>query len=997
MSVNLGGQPSYVSSLCDWQKSWTGNSGQSASLYYSFNTSLMFSNPNSLTMQWNGGTQPVAFVGAITATEQSAAATAFGKWSDVAQLTFNATSSGDPQIVFLTGDYQGTGAAPGGTTWYSYSGSQFQNADIGLLDNAGDPTVGQRGFELIMHEIGHSLALDHPDGNPAELSRDVTIMSYSDGDVVDTGTNAVTPMIYDVAAIQFLYGANRSFHTGADTYTLTGTNEAKTIWDAGGTDTITVGASGNAVIDLRGGVDGSGNPHWSHLGNQYMAIAFDPQNTSGVVNIEKATGGSGNDTIYGGDVANTIQGGTGNDSIDAGAGDDVITYHAGDGIDTVEGGIGMDTYDFQLDEAYFHGDASKDFTITDADNRFEITTVATFVDRGWPTEGHWDLVSPHWDINGAGCELVFGSGGDDLILAYKDGSYMGVNFHHIVVSDVGKDLSYGADLFDYLWANNLIQISSDYSHFTVEVGTPVHGTAGADTITTDEETRIVDGAGGADTFVATSATAYDLLITDFSSSQGDHLDITAFDGTVDSLSDMNINNGSGSAMLTLPLTGDDVVVTLSGLTASQIGASYFISNTLNYGTGVTVNGTSGADTLGGGAANDIYNGNDGADSISSWTGNDSITGGNGNDTLYGSYGQDTVLGGDNADSVFGDAGNDSLSGDANADTIHGGDGSDTVLGGTGTDSIFGDGNNDALDGGTGADTMAGGTGDDAYTVDNTGDVVTENASEGTDAVSSSVTYTLSSNTENLTLTGASAINGTGNTLSNVLTGNTAANTFTSGDGNDVISGLAGNDTVHGDGGDDNASGGDDADRLYGDDGNDSINGDAGDDVIYGGIGNDSLRGGDGEDTISGEDGTDTIYGDDEDDHLYGGTGIDTIYGYGADDYIKGGDGTDRIYGKEGNDSLFGEADADTFYMQSGGGVDKIYDFEGAGATGGDFIRIESNLNSSGITDFASLSSHITYDDANSKATIDFGGGNNVTLMAGVGAGHHFISSDFSFY
>ena len=60
--------------------------------------------------------------------------------------------------------------------------------------------------------------------------------------------------------------------------------------------------------------------------------------------------------------------------------------------------------------------------------------------------------------------------------------------------------------------------------------------------------------------------------------------------------------------------------------------------------------------------------------------------------------------------------------------------------------------------------MAGGAGNDTYIVDNTGDVVTEAANAGTDLVYSSVTYTLTANVENLTLTGSSNINGTGNTL-----------------------------------------------------------------------------------------------------------------------------------------------------------------------------------------------------------------------------------------
>src|SRR6185436_10733278 len=99
--------------------------------------------------------------------------------------------------------------------------------------------------------------------------------------------------------------------------------------------------------------------------------------------------------------------------------------------------------------------------------------------------------------------------------------------------------------------------------------------------------------------------------------------------------------------------------------------------------------------------------------------------------------------------------------------------------------ITGNSGNNVLDGGAGADQMAGGAGDDTYVMDNAGDTVTENANEGTDLVQSSVSFTLGANIENLTLTGTSAINGTGNSLGNVIAGNA---------GNNVLTGGAGDDT-----------------------------------------------------------------------------------------------------------------------------------------------------------------------------------------------------------
>jgi Ca2+-binding RTX toxin-like protein len=90
--------------------------------------------------------------------------------------------------------------------------------------------------------------------------------------------------------------------------------------------------------------------------------------------------------------------------------------------------------------------------------------------------------------------------------------------------------------------------------------------------------------------------------------------------------------------------------------------------------------------------------------------------------------------------------------------------------------------------------MAGGHGDDIYLVDDALDVVTEAASEGTDTIQSSVSFSVATNVENLTLTGSASINGTGNASNNILTGNSAANILSGGAGADVLTGLGGADT-----------------------------------------------------------------------------------------------------------------------------------------------------------------------------------------------------------
>jgi len=138
--------------------------------------------------------------------------------------------------------------------------------------------------------------------------------------------------------------------------------------------------------------------------------------------------------------------------------------------------------------------------------------------------------------------------------------------------------------------------------------------------------------------------------------------------------------------------------------------------------------------------------------------------------------------------------------------------------------IFGTSGNDGVKWTAGADEMHGLAGDDVYTVNHSMDVVIEQENEGTDLVQSSIkTYTLDNNVENLTLMGAAAVNGYGNSANNQLTGNAL---------NNVLKGLAGDDTLLGGAGADKMDGGDGNDALDGGTGADSMAGGNGDDTYY---------------------------------------------------------------------------------------------------------------------------------------------------------------------
>jgi len=329
-------------------------------------------------------------------------------------------------------------------------------------------------------------------------------------------------------------------------------------------------------------------------------------------------------------------------------------------------------------------------------------------------------------------------------------------------------------------------------------------------------------------------------------------------------------------------------------------------------------------------------------------GNNVITGNSGKNSLSGGIGSDTLEGGAGVDSLVGGAGNDVFVVDSTTDVITelAGGGTDTVRSSvafsiaalaqienltlTGTANINGTGNNpnnvitgnsgnNALNGGNGVDTLIGSAGNDTFTVNTLTDKLVENAGEGNDTVSSSVTFDLKTvaNIENLTLTGAAALNGTGDDNDNRITGNTGANLLIGNGGNDTLTGGTGIDTMRGGLGND----------IY-------VIGTTFDDVI-------EENAGEGVDTLNAQmtfdltsvanienltlvnGGNFNGFGDAGNNRITGNSGNNSLDGRDGDDTLTGAAGTDTLIGGNGNDVFVVDSTGDTITELAGGGTDRV--------------------------------------------------------------------------
>jgi Ca2+-binding RTX toxin-like protein len=263
--------------------------------------------------------------------------------------------------------------------------------------------------------------------------------------------------------------------------------------------------------------------------------------------------------------------------------------------------------------------------------------------------------------------------------------------------------------------------------------------------------------------------------------------------------------------------------TLTGIAALAVTGDAGNNMLVGNGGANTLTGGLGADTLIGGAGNDVYN-VEGADVIIEYAGGGTDQVNSAVDFSLAGLGVENLL--------LTGAGLLSGTGNELANKITGNAGISNLVGGAGNDTLLGNDGGDNLNGGTGDDSLVGGDGSDSYIVDDLGDKVTENGTKDSaaDQLISSINHALGANIEQLFLVGADDIDGTGNSLANIIGGNTGSN---------ILKGGIGNDTL--DGGFE--------DTTSGDPGNDCLFGEAGDDFLRLAEYSDTLIGGEGKDTF----------------------------------------------------------------------------------------------------------------------------------------------------
>jgi Ca2+-binding RTX toxin-like protein len=639
---------------------------------------------------------------------------------------------------------------------------------------------------------------------------------------------------------------------------------------------------------------------------------------------------SGANQLFGGDGNDVLWGGVGNDLLDGGIGDDEIVDFSGENI--VEGGAGNDTISAT---GTVRGGTGNDRYLSPSfyavgqgleDSRRQVEFAIG--------DGH-DIVDD-FVLNGFANTIVFGAGispsdlllslsngGSDMVIGFASQPDDSITWQFAGSRFAGLTETGGTPpINEIVFANGTRWSAAEISNRLLGNQTPLLKVP-----LLDQEavtTRRFSFAIPADTFFDPDSVAplnYTVRLDN-----GSPLPTwLQFDPTTLTLSGTPPIGGSSEISVRVTVTD------AQGATVDDVFDLAVLNRIVGTSTNNTLNGTGGRDYIEGLDGNDTLNGGVGRDRLLGGLGNDTYVVDNVGDEVIErlSEGTDTVRAtvdyvlpehvenllfqGAGNFSGSGNELNNTLTGNEVANTLQGRAGNDVLNGAGGDDIIYGDEGNDRLNGGAGADLMVGGLGNDTYDIDHAGDLLFEDADQGSDSVNASIDFVLGANFENLTLIG-NALVGQGNELANRLIGNVQ---------NNSLYGFAGNDTLNGGAGADLLVGGSGDDTVYVDHVSDSV-------VESENEGNDLVRS-----TISytltahverltldgvvAIDGT----GNQLNNTITGNSATNTLYGLDGNDSLNGGLGADLLYGGQGNDTYFVNEAGDLVIELDGEGTDIV--------------------------------------------------------------------------
>ena len=858
-----------------------------------------------------------------------------------------------------------------------------------------DTLIGNAGNDIYVVDNVSDTVIENTNEGTDTIQTSITLVNLAANveNLTLTGTAAINGTGNELDNLLTGNAANNTLNGGAGNDTLNGGAGGDALIGGLGNDTYTVDNAADIVTEnVNEGIDlVQSSVTYSlaaHLENLTLTGATA---INGVGNeqdnfilgnsaINNLTGGAGNDTLIGGAGADTMLGGIGNDTYIIDNVGDVITESADEGIDTIQTSVTLASLVANVENLTLGGSSALNAIGNTLNNTLIGNSGNNILDGG------------------VGADILIGGLGNDTYVVDDAGDLV------TETSSLATEIDTVQSSISFTLGSNLERLTLTGSANTNGTGNELNnsltGNAGNNRLDGGIGNDTMAGGLGDDLYIVNIATD---IVTEAASAGTDTVMSSAVSYTLTT----NVEN--------LTLVGTDSINGTGNTLANII-----IGNTGNN----ILSGGSGSDSMLGSAGDDTYIVDNVGDVLTELLGE-------GNDTVQSSVTyslteniENLLLTGTGAINATGNTLNNALTGNAGNNILNGGLGADTMIGGLGNDTyvvddigdvivetstlvteidviqasinyslghnierltltgtaninavgnelnntLTGNSGNNILDGGIGNDAMLGGLGDDTYIVDSLSDLVTEAAAAGTDNVQTAISYTLTTNVENITLTGADHINGTGNTLANTLIGNTGDNTLNGGAGADTLIGNLGNDTFIVD----NIG---DIVLEKTDEGNDTIKssitfslsnfienlnltgtasingtGNALSNFLSGTTGNNVL--------------TDTAGGNDI---LQGYAGNDTLNDNTGNNLYDAGAGTDIITAGMGNDLLIGGTGNDT--ITTGTGFDVISFNKGDGA---DIINA-----STGADNTISLGGNFAYSDLSFTKT-----GNNLILKMG---------------